>query len=65
MAEQHLGSAYVTAASTIDLLVEKKALRETTGRKRNRIFRFTPSSISSSNSSRRRPTHRRHGRPTC
>lgn len=40
LAERHLGCAYVTAATTIDLLVEKRVLREMTGRKRNRIFRF-------------------------
>jgi Fic family protein len=40
LAERHLGCAYVTAATTIDMLVEKGILREATGRKRNRIFRF-------------------------
>jgi len=40
MARRPLKSAYVTAASTIEQLVEKKILREVTGQKRNRIFRF-------------------------
>jgi len=40
MAERHLRCAYVTAATTIDLLVKKGILREMTGRKRNRMFRF-------------------------
>jgi Fic family protein len=40
LAERHLDCAYVTAATTIDVLVDKGILRETSGRKRNRIFRF-------------------------
>ncbi|HXI13797.1 MAG TPA: Fic family protein [Thermoanaerobaculia bacterium] len=40
MASRHLRCVYVTASSTIDLLVEKKILREVTGQKRNRIYRF-------------------------
>lgn len=40
MARRPLQSAYVTAATTIDLLVKKKILREVTGQKRNRVFRF-------------------------
>jgi Fic family protein len=40
LAERHLDCSYVTAATTIDFLVDKGVLRETTGRKRNRIFRF-------------------------
>lgn len=40
LAKQHLGCAYVTAATTIEALVDKGVLRETSGRKRNRIFRF-------------------------
>jgi Fic family protein len=39
-AERHLNCSYVTAATTIDFLVDKGILREMTGRKRNRIFRF-------------------------
>ncbi len=42
MAEKHLRCAYVTAAHTIEELVGVGALRETTGQKRNRVFRFDP-----------------------
>lgn len=40
MAEQYLGCAYVTAASAIEMLVQNNILREATGKKRNRMFRF-------------------------
>jgi len=40
LAEKYLKCSYVTAATTIDFLVDRGVLRETTGRKRNRIFRF-------------------------
>lgn len=40
LAAQNLGCSYVTAANTIELLVKKDVLREATGKKRNRSFRF-------------------------
>lgn len=40
MAEAHLGTSFVTASSTMALLVEKGVLRESTGQKRNRLYRF-------------------------
>lgn len=40
LASQRLGCAYVTAANTIEFLVKKGVLREATGRKRFRFFRF-------------------------
>lgn len=40
MAEAHLGTSYVTAASAIDALVGSGVLREVTGQKRNRLYRF-------------------------
>lgn len=40
LAAQSLGCSYVTAANTIEFLVKKEVLREATGKKRFRIFRF-------------------------
>jgi Fic family protein len=42
MAEQHLNCAYVTAAKLIDQFVELGLLKESTGTKRNRRFRYDP-----------------------
>ncbi|MBX9877896.1 MAG: Fic family protein [Candidatus Obscuribacterales bacterium] len=42
MAEQHLNCAYVTAGKIIEKFVELGLLRETTGTRRNRIFRYEP-----------------------
>jgi len=42
MAEQHLNCAYVTASKLIEQFVELGLLRETTGTKRNRRFRYEP-----------------------
>lgn len=42
MAERYLDCAYVTAAAAIDELVRAGALREVTGQRRNRVFRFEP-----------------------
>jgi Fic family protein len=39
-AQRQLKCSYVTAATAIDCLVDKGVLREMTGAKRNRIFRF-------------------------
>jgi len=40
LASENLGCSYMTAANAIDILVRENILRETTGRKRNRSFRF-------------------------
>jgi hypothetical protein len=40
MAEAHLGTSYVTASAAIETLVGSGVLRETTGQKRNRLYRF-------------------------
>jgi len=40
MAEAHLGTAYVTAAHAVEQLVAAGILKEITGSKRNRKFRF-------------------------
>jgi len=40
LAAKNIGCAYVTASNAIELLVKQNILREWTGRKRNRIFRF-------------------------
>ena len=42
MAQQHLGCAYVTAASVIRQFDEMGILHEATGQQRNRLFRYTP-----------------------
>ncbi|KFE71412.1 hypothetical protein DB31_3542 [Hyalangium minutum] len=41
-AEQHLRCSFATAASTIEQLVAAGLLRETTGQKRNRLYRYEP-----------------------
>lgn len=41
-AEQHLGCSFATAASTIEQLEAAGLLRETTGQKRNRLYRCEP-----------------------
>lgn len=41
-AEQYLGCSFATAASTIEQLEAAGLLRETTGQKRNRLYRYEP-----------------------
>ncbi|HSP81723.1 MAG TPA: Fic family protein, partial [Myxococcaceae bacterium] len=41
-AEQQLGCSYVTAGKLIDELERKQVLKETTGQKRNRVYRYQP-----------------------
>ncbi|MCP3099139.1 hypothetical protein LZ198_09690 [Myxococcus sp. K15C18031901] len=40
--EEFLGCSYVTASSVIEQLVDAGLLRETTGQKRNRLYRHEP-----------------------
>ncbi|WP_141324140.1 MULTISPECIES: Fic family protein [Myxococcus] len=40
--EEHLSCSYVTAASVIESMVAAGLLRETTGQKRNRLYRYEP-----------------------
>lgn len=40
LASENLGCSYMTASNAIDILVRENILRETTGAKRNRSFRF-------------------------
>ncbi len=40
LASENLGCSYMTAANAIEILVRENILRETTGGKRNRSFRF-------------------------
>jgi len=42
MAEEHLGCSYVTAANAIDELQRNGFVTETTGQRRNRLFRYAP-----------------------
>ena len=42
MADEHLGCSYVTAANAIDELQRNGLITETTGQRRNRLFRYAP-----------------------